>query len=524
MTARRPLCRRKPAVGRQCLLEDPLPSAALTQTLPVPGSTVHTISEPGSIPSSAATGSGIVARTDDDPSTVRTALDVKALGNNPPVTLMGGRLNVFALDVGLPVRQAYLYPSANTIGQTVGQYMGRNTIVLNTLRAQRSLQLLTSNDEAVIHLSRTEIKVQKLSGRGYYTVRRQGIASRWVCECPDFRKNPEGCVHVWAAELALRTQGARQEFTSGPIGLHWSVPPVGCPCGAEHRFVRDGFRVCRKGIIQRFRCTTCGKRFIEDYGFSRIHSAPRLVVAAMDLWAKKVSYRQIADHLRNVWQIPVGKSTIERWVRKMGRRMALFNDACRPSVGDIWHCDETTVNVDGRYRYAWNVMDNETRFWLASPVTDGRTTSDARLPLRNAKVVAGRIPRAAVTDGYPGYHKAILQELYSNKEFALHLVLPPIRKAVRDALIDLHPGNNIIERLQGTQRDLTKVFRAFDSMKSAQQQINAYRAYYNLVRPHCGIGGMTPAERAGVVIPALPNEGRLMAVLVAARELEKMHV
>ncbi len=183
--SRRP-CRQNPPAcpGRQCCFEDLLRldrclrGDALTQTLPVPGSTVQTISDPGPTPSNAAIASGIVARTDEDPSTVRTALDVKALGNHPPVTLMGGRLNDFALDVGLPIRQTVMYPLTNTIGQIVGQYMGRNTIVLNTPRAQRSLQLLTSSDEAVIHVSRQEIRVQRLSGRGYYTVRRQGIASR----------------------------------------------------------------------------------------------------------------------------------------------------------------------------------------------------------------------------------------------------------------------------------------------------------------------------------------------------------
>ncbi len=401
--------------------------------------------------------------------------------------------------------------------------MGRNIIVLNTPRAQRSLHLLASGDEAVIHLSRTEIRVQRLSGRGYYTVRRQGIASRWVCECADFKQNPEGCVHAWAAELALRIQTARERAAPPRTELESpSTFPV-CPNGGAHIPVRDGLRKCRKGVVQRFRCRTCGRRFIIDHGFSRIHSAPRVVVAAIDLWAKKVSYREIADHFRGIYLIQVTKSTIERWVKKMRRRLAAFADACSPAVGEIWHCDETMVNVDGRFRYVWNVLDHKTRYWLASPVSGGRTVDDARVPLRDARAVAGRLPQALVTDGYPGYREAVRKELYSNRGFSLHLVIPPIRKMLRDSLIDLHPGNNIIERLQGTQRGLTKVFRGFNDLATAQDQIDGYRGYYNLVRPHAGLGGKTPADRAGVVIPPLTDEGRLMAVLVAAHEFQLRH-
>ncbi len=514
--------RRRPARRRQTSCGDSHPGLArlddfaVTQTLPVPGSTVHTISDPGPTPNNAATGSGIVARTDEDPSTVRTALDVKARGNNPPVTLMGGRLNDFALDVGLPIRQTIMYPKTNTIGQTVGQYMGRNTIVLNTPRAQRSLQLLASSAEAVIHLSRTEIRVQRLSGRGYYTVRRQGIASRWVCECPDFQKSPEGCVHAWAAELSFRIQAAFDLDGPPPQEVEISPAIPACPSGGAHITVRDGHRECHKGTVQRFRCRTCGRRFIIDHVFARIHSAPRFVVAAVDLWAKKVSYRQIADHFRGVYLIRVTKSTIQRWVKRIIRLLAAFDKACHPVVGGLWHCDETMQKVGGRYRYVWNLMDHKTRYWLASPISDGRTVEDARVPLRIAREVAGVVPQALVTDGYPPYRLAVRKELYSNTCFAIHLIIPPIRKTVNNGLIDLHPGNNINERLQGTLRDWTKAMRGFKTLATAQEQIDGFRAYQNLVKPHAGLGGRTPAECAGVPIATLANEGRLMSVIATA--------
>jgi len=85
---------------------------------------------------------------------------------------------------------------------------------------------------------------------------------------------------------------------------------------------------------------------------------------------------------------------------------------------------------------------------------------------------------------------------------------------------EVHPGNNVIERLQQTLRATTKRMRGFDSLKTAQEQINGFRAYHNHVLPQPRLGGMTPAEAAGVPTPILANEGRLMAVLAAAHDLQ----
>ena len=244
-----------------------------------------------------------------------------------------------------------------------------------------------------------------------------------------------------------------------------------------------------------------------------------MVVAAVDLWAKKVSYRQIADHLRGVYLIPVTKSTIERWVKVMRNRLALYADSCGPAVGDIWHADETMTNVDGSLRYVWNVMDRKSRYWLASTFSEGRKVGDARRALRKAKSVAMRLPRALITDGYPAYGEAVRKELYSNTGYTNHFVIPPIRRVVENRLLDLHPGNNAMERLQEIQRELTRGTRGFGDLATAQNQVDGYRGYYNLVRPHSGMRGMTPAQCAGVPTPILRNEGLLMACLVAGYRL-----
>ena len=59
-------------------------------------------------------------------------------------------------------------------------------------------------------------------------------------------------------------------------------------------------------------------------------------------------------------------------------------------------------------------------------------------------------------------------------------------------------SNNRIERLHGTEKERTKVTWAFDTDGGAAMIAEDLWVYYNLVKPHMGIGGSTPGDAAGV--------------------------
>lgn len=483
-------------------------SPAETATLPVPDSMVHTSVQPWSTPSSPAIAAGMVVRTDGVPFMARDTLVVKVPGIDFPLTLIGGRL----FDTALWFGKGYKYGGGD-IGHRIGQRRQHN-MALSNPRAQRGLKILADGDGNVIRVNRRRYKVKSQSQDGYYDV--ENYDGAWCCSCPDYQKNSQFCKHMWAVQLSQKVRAAVEGDAREEAGVQpLSQIPECSFCGSK-RAVKDGVRRCKKGAIQRFKCRECQRKFVIDNGFSRLRVSPEAVVTAYDLWAKKVSYRQIAHHLRDVRGIDVTKSTVERWVRAMAERIATYADKCKPNVGEIWHSDETTVNVNGETEWTWNVMDHETRFWLASTITKGRTVAEARKPLKQAKKVAGGVPRALVTDGLHAYNEAVSRELYSQSDYAVHLVIPPLRRVPTNKDRGTHPGNNILERLQGTQRERTKVLRGFDARTPAQGLVNGYRGYYDLVRPHMGIGGLTPAEKAGVPVPMLDGHGRLMSVLVAA--------
>lgn len=148
------------------------------------------------------------------------------------------------------------------------------------------------------------------------------------------------------------------------------------------------------------------------------------------------------------------------------------------------------VNVKGKYRWLWNLMDNDTRFILAMQMSNSREIQDARKVFAEAKDVAKAKPQIVVTDGLRAYEDAFNKEFFTLRNpRTMHVRLAGLRKET---------NNNIIERLHGTIRERAKVMRGLDNGDSAQTIIDGNRIYYNFIRPHMALNGLTPAEVANI--------------------------
>jgi len=99
-------------------------------------------------------------------------------------------------------------------------------------------------------------------------------------------------------------------------------------------------------------------------------------------------------------------------------------DKLMPEVGGVWHADEMMVNVDGDFKWLWNLMDYRTRFILAMCLTDRREIEDAQRLFAEAKRKAGKRPELIVTDGLWAYVDAYRKEFRTlRKPRAEHLRL-----------------------------------------------------------------------------------------------------
>ncbi len=313
--------------------------------------------------------------------------------------------------------------------------------------------------------------------------------------------------------LSLKLAGDVEEHST-PAQVENAEPKILCPVCKSASVRKWGSRKTQYGTVQRYACHECGHTFVIDKGFSKMKNSPKTITLTLDLYFKGVSLRKIADHLTQVESVSVNQATILRWIRKYLKLLSGYAEKYKADVGNIWHCDETTVFIkkDGEkkyYEWIWNLMDAKTRTFLPAKSPKPGTSRMRGNPLAKAKEVTEVRPDAIVTDGLMAYKDAIKAEY-----FGLGRIQNP---HIRLKDFETKPNNNILERLNGTFRERTKVMRSFDSGLGAAEFAVGMQTYYNYIRPHQGIGGMVPAQLANIPINFLGNRWETMIGLAAEK-------
>jgi transposase-like protein len=357
---------------------------------------------------------------------------------------------------------------------------------IENFREQRGLAIIALGSQ-IRRVDAQTYRVKSQSGNGWYLVLKEG--SEWKCECPDYYYRKVKCKHIYAVELSLNL---RERVTSQNLGFEsLCSQPEACKFCGSTNLIKRGHRKNKSGRVQRFLCKDCGRRFVvNEAGFQKMEYNPKIVTLALDLYFKGVSLRKITDHIKQFYGLKVHFSTILRWIQKYVQVMKEYVNDFTPQVSDIWHVDETIVNVKGQCRWLWNLMDNDTRFILAMQLSKSREIPDARKVFAEAKDIAKVKPQIVVTDGLRAYEDAFNKEFFTlRKPRTKHLRLASIRDKV---------NNNPIERFHGTVRERGKVMRALKQDAPTNQIIEGFRIYYNFIRPHMALNGLTPAEVANI--------------------------
>ncbi len=386
---------------------------------------------------------------------------------------------------------------------------------LTNPRELRGLAILSQPD-TVSQISKNEWNVKSQFGNGFYQVTRKFVSTKnrprdrwhdWSCTCPDHTTRNVVCKHIYAVQFSLKLKNEIEE-QSAARHIAEVDQKVACPICKSPNVVKWGNRKTQYGEVQRYSCHVCNHTFVVDKGFCRMKHNPKIVTLTLDLYFKGISQRKIVDHIKQFYDTIVTQPTILRWIRKYLKLLARYAEKYKAEVGNIWHSDETTVFIKKEdekryYQWIWNVMDAKTRYLLACQVTEERFTTDARKALIQAKQTANRRPDAIVTDGLQAYKDAIKHEFYDPAE-------PIANPHMRLKDFETKPNNNILERLNGTFRERTKVLRSLDSDIGAQEFVTGMQIYYNYIRPHQGICGLTPAQMANIPIDLMGNRWEKM--------------
>ena len=247
-------------------------------------------------------------------------------------------------------------------------------------------------------------------------------------------------------------------------------------------------RVVRFGTyhgVQRYWCKDCKRKFKADDSLFRGKVSASDISTALNEYYSGMSINDIRRRIKQEKGYYPAQSTVYQWVDKFTDVAVRHYDRFKPNVGDVWVADETVLNIDGKDVWLWDVIDEDTRFLLASKLSYTRNISDAKTLFELAKRRAGKEPKVIITDKLKAYPEAARETLSDTH----HKQSRPFTA---------EDSTNKIERWHSTLKERTKVMRGLKDTNSALAFTDGFLAYYNFIRPHEALDGRTPAEQAGV--------------------------
>jgi transposase-like protein len=225
----------------------------------------------------------------------------------------------------------------------------------------------------------------------------------------------------------------------------------------------------------------------------------KLVCLAMDCYYKGLSYRDISDQFKQFYGLKISHVSIRNWILKFSKITEQYAKTLTPKTSGIWNADETMVltkrgidkkNKNKEFDYLWNVMDNKSKFILASVNSGrGRSSKDAQKVLTEAYKQNGKIPYQVITDKLMAYQDGVRKTFrnWGNERKVKHTSILGRRKQV---------NNNAVENLHTHQKEMLKVRRG---VKEVQNYADGFKVFHNFVRK--GVKDkLTPAERCGIEI------------------------
>ena len=215
----------------------------------------------------------------------------------------------------------------------------------------------------------------------------------------------------------------------------------------------------------------------------------KVISSALSCYFGGMPLDAIQRHLHQQFKVYYSEMGIYNWVKRFSKEAVDRVKDFKPIVGDTFIADETMLKVGGRKIWFFDVIDEKTRYLLASRLATSRTIKEAALVMNEARRKAGKSPKRIITDGLPAYIDGI------------ELVFGADTKHIQSKPFVEIDSTNIIERFHGTLKDRTDVIRGFKNMMTAELLTDAWLVHYNFFKEHEALGNIPPAQKMGIPTP-----------------------
>ncbi len=269
------------------------------------------------------------------------------------------------------------------------------------------------------------------------------------------------------------------------------IQAISCKYCGSNNIVKYGMH----NDVQYLWCKDCERKFAANDALPSMRTPVGQIASAIQLFYEGSSINDIRKHLRQTYNNYPSESTVYEWVTKFTKEAIGRMSHIKPNVGYVWLVDETMLDIGGKKLWYWDVLDVKTRYLIASHLSPKRTVDDVILLMHNAVRSVNKLPKVVMTDRLNAYVDGM------KLSFGSHRV-----KHLQVKKFTSKPNNNIIERMQGTIKERTKVMRGMKKYDTAKLIMEGFRLHYNYFRPHESLATKqsnyrTPSEAAHIELP-----------------------
>jgi transposase-like protein len=290
---------------------------------------------------------------------------------------------------------------------------------------------------------------------------------------------------------------------------------IKCPnCASESIIKRGQRKTQNRGLIQRYSCQDCDKRFVVDDGFFKMKNSPQKVTFCIDLFYRGVSTRQIQEHLQAFSPHNSSWVSIYKWIVKYSKQISSFTDKLKVQPIKELQVDEMEIGSKKSRYSGWFIdsIDTESRYMVASAFTKTRELKEIKKILSTARQKTDNQIQICTTDGYTAYEHAVKKVFGYNRKLARD-------RTIHNKVTQLKGEgfNHKIERMHNSIRHRIKTFRGFHSLVPSNELMKGYRIYYNFIRKHQAIN-KCPYELATNI--KLTSENKWLQLIQLAKDFK----